>query len=183
MKKTSATLLVVGIASACTGVNCLNLFPKPSDATEQPDPESQPGSDGNTSITTAACSLLAERVGTNQDRFQVFENADSGFNHGFPSGFFGDSTATLAKVGIEAACIDDPDSVDGCSNDMGRLDHDRGTALRVSFDPLLPGEFVGVNIEEPENWGASPRGQGYDLAGATAVVFDGPGSCQRHHNL
>jgi len=29
-----------------------------------------------------------------------------------------------------------------------------------------------VNIEEPENWGAQQRGAGYDLRGATAVVFE-----------
>jgi hypothetical protein len=53
-----------------------------------------------------------------------------------------------------------------------RLERDRGTVLRVSFDPLRPGEFAGINMEEPEHWGAQPRGIGYDLRGATQVVFD-----------
>jgi hypothetical protein len=36
-----------------------------------------------------------------------------------------------------------------------RLDRHRGTILRIAFDPLSPGQFAGVNIEEPEGWGCS----------------------------
>src|SRR5437667_5206328 len=44
--------------------------------------------------------------------------------------------------------------------------------MRITFDPLAPGEFVGLNIEEPENYGVDPRGVGYDLRGATRVCFN-----------
>ena len=162
MNKKDALLLALVTTGACVGLRC-SLPPDP--------PPSETGSPDST-MTTAACSLIAERVDANHAGFYVFENADSGFNHGFPSGFFGSAPSTLAKLGIEAACLDDPDSTDGCSSDAGRLDRERGTVLRVTFAPLLFGEYVGINIEEPENWGGSPRGNGYNLTGATAIVFD-----------
>lgn len=119
-------------------------------------------------ISTAAYPLLAERVTANQGQFLIYENADSGFNHGFPSGFFG----AIDKIDIDAACIDDVSAANGCSTDPNRLDQEHGTVLRISFDPQSPGIFSGINIEEPENWGAHPRGVGYDLRGATHLVLE-----------
>lgn len=52
----------------------------------------------------------------------MFKNADSGSNHGLPSGFFADSTATQSRITVKAACLDDPSSVDGDSSDADRLD-------------------------------------------------------------
>ena len=40
------------------------------------------------------------------------------------------------------------------------------------LDPLAPGEFVGLNFEGPQNWGVNPNGTGYNLTGATQIVFD-----------
>lgn len=119
-------------------------------------------------LSNPAYSLLAERMTANQTRFYVYQDADSGFNHGFLSGLFG----RVEKLQIEAACVDDPTSVDGCSTDPNGLDRERGTVLRISFAPLAPGQFAGVNIEEPEQWGVRRTGRGYDLHGATQVVFD-----------
>jgi hypothetical protein len=116
----------------------------------------------------AAYSLIAQRVTANQTSFYVYQDADSGFNHGFPSGFFGATN----KIDLDAACVNDPNTANGCSTDPNRLDRERGTVLRISFDRLSPGEFAGVNIEEPERWGVLRTGMGYDLRGATDVVFE-----------
>lgn len=122
-------------------------------------------------ISDVAYPLLAERVMANRMSFYVYQDADSGFNHGFPSGLFALNDA-LDKIHLDAACLDDPQSATGCSTDMERLDCVRGTGLRVSFDPLSPVEYAGVNIEEPEQWGTNNRGMGYDLRGATHLVLE-----------
>jgi hypothetical protein len=44
--------------------------------------------------------------------------------------------------------------------------------MRVSFDAQAPGNFAGVNIEEPENWGVLRTGSGYPLSGANNVILD-----------
>jgi len=116
----------------------------------------------------AAYSLLNQRVGVNRANFYVYQDADSGLNHGFPSGFFG----TISKLHLNAACLDDPLEPGGCSTDGTRLDRVRGNVLSISFDPLTSGQFAGINIEDPEFWGVNRSGVGYDLRGATAVVFD-----------
>lgn len=116
----------------------------------------------------AAYTLLRERIGAARADFHVYRDADSGFNHGFPSGFFG----VTSKAHLDAACVDDPLAANGCSTDDTRLDRTRGNVLRITFDPLTGSEFAGINIEEPENWGGSAGALGYDLRGATAVVFD-----------
>lgn len=124
------------------------------------------GADPDCGVVNLSYSLVTDWVGRNRSQFYVYEDADSGFNHGFPSGSFG------VHVAIDATCIDDPDAADGCSDDPDRLDRDRGNVLRMTFPPLGFGDFAGLNIEEPENWGAQHRGIGYDLRGVTEVVFD-----------
>jgi len=124
------------------------------------------------SVSEAAYSLLNERITENRRHFYVYQDGDSGFNHGFPSGFFADKTSTLEKIDLDAFCIDDYNSTNGCSTDPTRLDCERSTILRISFDSLLPGEFAGVNIEEPENFVERPGSFGYDLRGATHVAFE-----------
>lgn len=101
-------------------------------------------------ISDAAYPLLTERVAAIRTGFFLYQDADSGLNHGFPSGFFG---SDIRKIRLDTACIDDPNAVNGCSADRNRLDRVRGTVLSISFDPLSPGQFAGVNIEEPENFG------------------------------
>ena len=93
-------------------------------------------------LSNAAYALLVERVTANQTRFDVYQDADSGLNHGFPSGLFG----SVGKMHLNTACVDDPSAVSGCSSDPSRLDRARGTVLSIAFDPLLPGEFAGVNF-------------------------------------
>ncbi len=123
-------------------------------------------------ISDSAYTLLTTRTNANREAFFVYKDADSGFNHGFPSGFFGSSTATLNKLHLEAACLDDSTQGSGCSSDLAGLDREHGTVLRLIFDPLLAGEFVGLHFEEPESWGVRQTGVGYDLRGSTALVFE-----------
>ena len=130
------------------------------------------GADPDCAVANLAYFLLADRVGENRTQFYIYQDADSGFSHGFPSGFFGDSQATIESITLDAACIDDPAASNGCSTDPERLDRERGTVLRITFPPLPPGHYAGVNIEEPEHWGAQNRGTGYDLRGATELVLD-----------
>src|SRR2546423_3911181 len=125
---------------------------------------------GNT-ISGPALDLVHELVQANRSNFWLYVDSDSGYNKGFPSGLFGKSTA-LSKIHLDTACVYDQQSSNGCATDRTRMDRVRGTVIRVSLDPLASGEFVGINIEEPENWGANNRGIGYDLRGATQVCFD-----------
>jgi hypothetical protein len=122
-------------------------------------------------ISVPADQLLTSGVTANQAAFYVYQDQDSGFNHGFPSGFFG---TKLDQISIDTGCIDDPNAGNGCSADTTRLDRSRGTVLRVTFSgPLQPSDYVGVNIEEPENWGANrPQGNGYDFSNVVNLLFD-----------
>lgn len=111
--------------------------------------------------------MINERTADNSEAFFVYQDADSGFNHGFPSGLFG----TVPKIHLDAACLDDPGAPGGCSSDASLLDQVRGNVLRITFDPLTIFEFAGVNFEEPEHWGVNQNGVGYDLTGSTEMVF------------
>lgn len=75
--------------------------------------------------------LLQQRVTENRKVFFVYRDADSAFNHGFPSGFFG----ALNKIALDANCVDDPATATGCASDRNRLDRERGNVLRISFAP------------------------------------------------
>ena len=114
-------------------------------------------------------SLLVARSSADQQVFYVYQDADSGFNHAFPSGKFASNNTdptVLAKMHINSAAVDDPSSSSGTTADPTRMDQAHGTVMQLVFDPLALGEFVGVNLEEPENWGVTQAGVGYDLRGA-----------------
>jgi hypothetical protein len=123
-------------------------------------------------LSDTAYPLLLERVAAPRAGFLVYQDADSGLNHGFPSGLFANDGPTLAKIHLEPACIDDPAAADGCSDDLDAVDPARGTVFRISFDPLAGGEFAGLHFEEPEGWGSHHTGIGYDLQGTVDLVFD-----------
>jgi len=116
-------------------------------------------------LVAKAFMLLARRADENRSGFWVYKDADSAFNHGFPSGLFG----ALDRIAVNGACIEEPATPSACSTDLARLDRVRGTVIRIAFSPLHTGEFAGINFEEPEHWGSQPRGVGYDLTGATAL--------------
>ncbi|HEV2992435.1 MAG TPA: choice-of-anchor D domain-containing protein [Candidatus Angelobacter sp.] len=126
-----------------------------------------------TNISDCAYQVLNQRSSANQQAFFVYKDADSAFNHGFPSGLFGGKDVNLNAVVLNAACIDDPLSATGCSNDTSRLDGTRGTVFRITFPGLAADDFVGLNFLEPQNYdGITVTGNGYNLTPATALQFD-----------
>ena len=134
------------------------------------------GTSGNSAPASATPSgELQTRVTANQSSFYVYEDEDSGFNHGFPSGSFANPTSNIATIHLDAGCVDDPaDTTTGCypSTNTSALDTVHGTVLRVSFDAQALGDWAGVNIEEPQNWGVLQTGNGYNLQGANSVSFE-----------
>lgn len=119
-------------------------------------------------LSPGAYDLLNQRAVAGRSQFYVYRDADSGFNHGFPSGFLPNGQA---KLSIDPACIDDPNAALGCSADPNRLDTVRGTVMQVSFGALANGEFAGLDFEEPQGFVSSHAGLGYDLTGATRILF------------
>ncbi len=124
-----------------------------------------------------AYKTLSATTTANASSFYVYLDQDSGFNHGFPSGFFASPPANLSTIHVDTGCVDDLQASNGCSTSSAILDQKLGTVFRVSFDPQSLGNFAGVNIEEPQNYGSllgakQPTGIAYDLTGATEVVFD-----------
>src|ERR1035438_3736783 len=123
-------------------------------------------------ISNPAYTLINNRTAQNQSQFFVYMDMDSGFNHGFPSGLFGSSQNAMGKLHTDPGCVYSPNAPNGCSTDSTAVDQTRGTVSRFTFDPLAAGEFVGLNFEEPENWGVTQAGVGYNLTGATQLVFN-----------
>jgi len=122
-------------------------------------------------ISECAYALLTQRVNANRNSFFVYKDADSAFNHSFPSGLFG--TIDLNKVSLESTCIDDPSSPTGCSADTSRLDTMHRTVFRFNYPALEGTEFVGLNWQEPENYNGQPSSStGYNVTPATTVQFD-----------
>jgi len=137
-------------------------------------------------ISGQAIVSITNRIRADRRNFYVYKDADSGFNHGFSSGWFPNDFTNLSKLHIDTACVYDANSRTGCATDPTKLDRTHGTVLRVTFDPLLPGQFVGFHFEEPEQYitnvnpvtgtyscstpNCSPKG--YNLQGATQVCFD-----------
>jgi hypothetical protein len=122
-------------------------------------------------ISDCAYQEVNARTSANQKSFFVYQDADSGFNHGFPSGFFGN--IDLQTIIVNAACIDDPTLPSGCTNDMTRLDGSRGTVFSLTFPQMSEEQFGGVNFQDPENYNVDGVvGNGYDLIPATMIQFD-----------
>jgi uncharacterized protein (TIGR03437 family) len=121
-------------------------------------------------ISSPAYALLLDRATAPRSIFYIYQDADSPFNHGVPSGVFG----VYTKVHLNAACIDDPaaSNTTGCSKAAQAFDTNRGTVFAVSFDPLVSTDFAGVNFEEPTSFATRSDTRGYDLRGATRLVFD-----------
>ncbi len=120
-------------------------------------------------ISNPAFSEINTRIAQNQAQFYVYQDVDSPFNHGFPSGLWG---TAQSKLHLNAGCVYSASAANGCSTDPTAMDQSRGTVFQLVFNPLLSGEYVGLNFEEPENWGANQTGVGYNLTGATQLVVD-----------
>ncbi len=108
----------------------------------------------------AAYNVLSQRTSAVQREFYVYLDADSAYNHGFPSGWMGD----LSTITLNAACVNDAISPDGCSSDTNALDLQRGTVVSTRFEPQPQGAWSGIGFVE--------TGQGYNLTGAANLVFD-----------
>ena len=118
--------------------------------------------------------LMNARASAGQNTFYVYKDADSGLNHGFPSGIFGSPTSLINAVVIDSGCIDSVTSPTGCSADATSLDGTRGTVFRVTL-PGVTAEsgFDGLNFQDPQDYDeAQNPGAGYNLTGSTAVQFD-----------
>ena len=124
-------------------------------------------------LTISACAFqeLNRRVSSDAISFFVYKDADSGFNHGTPSGVFASGVDTSSVI-INAGCLDLATSPTGCSADPNAIDETRGTILSITFPALTTSQFAGLNIQEPGNYSATVPSAGYNLAPAVAVQFD-----------
>ncbi|MGO9274983.1 MAG: hypothetical protein ACLQOO_32925, partial [Terriglobia bacterium] len=142
----------------------------PGDAGKAKDAAKLAGpSAGSIGISSPAYQELNERTAANRNSFFVYLDQDSGFNHGYASGFM----PTGDNITVNTGCVDDPSSASGCSSSANVVDTGHGTVLQVILTPPNDGSgYRGLNIEEPEDWGVLGTGTGYDLTGATSVSFD-----------
>lgn len=101
----------------------------------------------------------------------VYEDVDSGYNHGTFSGFFG-SPSAIPKLSIDTGCVPVGNPPTGCSTDPNTIDKDHRTVIRFTFQPLTGNEFVGVSCVEPAGLFVGQNGSPYDLRGVNQISFD-----------
>lgn len=101
----------------------------------------------------------------------LYEDSDSGYNHGTFSGFFG-TTSAIPKLSIDTGCVPNGNPPTGCSSDPNAIDKDHGTVIRFTFQPLTGDEFVGVSCVEPAGFFVGQTGTPYDLRGVNQLSFD-----------
>ena len=118
---------------------------------------------------TAAVDGQVQKI---RQSFIVYEDSDSGYNHGTFSGFFGLPLSVLSKLTIDTACVPSGNPPRGCSTDPTVLDTAHGTVIRFTFQPLSGTEYVGVSCVEPANLFLGGTGAAYDLRGITQLSFD-----------
>ena len=75
-------------------------------------------------IAEGAWSHLTAQTEANRTQFYVYKDADSGFNHGYPSGFFG----AMGKIDLDAACGERNKSPHACRWTSPFVDTARGPA-------------------------------------------------------
>lgn len=114
-----------------------------------------------------ALAWLLGQVNANTAAFFIYRDHDDGRNAATPSGLF----PAGARLTIDPACIDDPNSPTGCATDPRKLDCEKGTVLRLSWPRMASHEYAGLNLEEPEGYTTRARGVGYDLRPGTHLVF------------
>src|SRR5580658_8792066 len=81
-------------------------------------------SNASGSMSAAAYQLLNQRASANHKEFYVYLDSGSGFNHGVPTGFTGETQL----VHVDSSCVDDPSNqATGChsSSDVTALDMSR----------------------------------------------------------
>jgi len=129
------------------------------------------------SIGADALALIQSKVLETKRTFWIFTNGDDQ-GHGFSSGKFGGGVFAggledvFRRLDVNTHCVADLSSSDGCATSPQSLDCERGTVLRIKFPALSGDQYLGLNIEEPERFSDRPGTLGYDLRGATRLVFD-----------
>ena len=98
------------------------------------------------SLSACGSAAILRRLSEPKGAFYIFKDSDSGLNHGFASGVFSNDTDTQYRVIIDPGCIDSQGSSIGCSMDPSSLDVSRGTVMRISFPPMTPQHFAGINF-------------------------------------
>src|SRR5260370_12528593 len=119
-----------------------------------------------TTVSTHAYNVLNSRAQASQQSFYIYLDQDSGFNHGFPSGFFASNTANLGTIHIDTGCIDDANATNGCSIDPTLLDRTHGTVLPISFHAQTAGNCAAINSTNPQNLVFLPPPTRYTLPAA-----------------
>ncbi|MCO6459339.1 MAG: hypothetical protein J5I93_28855 [Pirellulaceae bacterium] len=125
---------------------------------------------GSSTVSGLAYELLQQQVDAVGQDFFAYRDADSALNHGTPSGIFPAEDRELIR--LDATCVSSTTSATGCSEDPLAVDRQRGTVMQVEFLPLGAGQFAGLAIEEPAGFLDHGQGNGYDLTGATHLVFE-----------
>jgi hypothetical protein len=124
------------------------------------------GGDGHAQgIVTGGYTLLNYLAIVNNLFFNVYNGPDAAGNHGFPSGYEGNSPPN-----VNLGCIDDPAAMDGCATDPGSMSL-TGNVLSVTFSPLHSGQWGGFYFEEPQYYLGGAKGNGYNLAGTSQILF------------
>ena len=123
------------------------------------------------SISSCAYQELNQSATEDTNNFWVFKDADSGLNHGVPSGVFVQQVA-FSSIVIDTGCVDLATSATGCSSDPNAIDVTRGTVLRIAFPGLSGVQFAGVNIQEPSDFSPNVPSLGYNFTSASSIQFD-----------
>lgn len=124
-----------------------------------------------TNISPRSYEEINNRAVADQSSFYVYLDQDSGFNHGFPSGFMG--TDYVSTVTLNAGCVDPGATATTClpTTSTSTLDQVHGTVLSISIAAQPTGNWAGLAMEEPMEWLGLQYGNGYNLTGATSVTF------------
>ena len=117
-----------------------------------------------TSISDSAFKLVNRRAAVNRGRFFVYQNADSAYNHGYPTRWM----EMDSKVYVNPQWVDTINS--GGSDGYNRTD--RGTVIRIDLNSQSPKTLTVFSVEQPVDWSTRGTGEGYDLRGAKELVFD-----------
>ncbi len=122
----------------------------------------------------AAVKLQKKRTEAGANSFYVYEDADAGFNHGFPSGVFGSSGLDPNAVARKPACIESVVSITGCSSEDKSKDADATSGgIQDPFPAFATPMFAGLEFQHPEpDIDGHTKEAPHDLAFAATITFE-----------
>lgn len=126
------------------------------------------------SITSRVHTFMKARMAKIQETFFIYEDGDSAFGTGIPSGLFASTEALRLKVKFDTACVYDSKYAKGCAPfESAAIDRTaRKQVLAINWPPMAALDFAGLTIERPENFGRDRTASAEtDLRGATRVLF------------